>query len=112
MRHAATLMFAIYAGGMAMGFSAALAQPTPPASQVAPTFPMQVSSQDQQNVRQICQLAMKDVTLTLEQSTALGQYCLGLINRIGVALSPPPVKPADAPAPLTPSKKIPGASAK
>lgn len=64
--------------------SAASAQPAAPA---APSYPIQVSTQDQQSLRQICALAQKDATLTLEQATGVGQYCLGLISRIGIALS-------------------------
>lgn len=62
----------------------ALAQPAAPA---APSYPMQVSTQDQQSLRQICALAQREPSLSLEQATSIGQYCLGLINRIGLALS-------------------------
>ena len=64
--------------------SLALAQPAAPA---APSYPMQVSTRDQQSLRQICALAQKEPSLSLEQATGIGQYCLGLVNRIGLALS-------------------------
>lgn len=84
----------------------ALAQPAAP---TAPSYPMQVSTQDQQSLRQICALAQKESSLTLEQSTGIGQYCLGLINRIGLALSPPPKQetPAAPPMPKVPPKMPP-----
>lgn len=84
----------------------ALAQPAAP---TAPSYPMQVSTQDQQSLRQICALAQKEPTLTLEQSTGIGQYCLGLISRIGLALSPPPKQetPAAPPMPKVPPKMPP-----
>lgn len=76
--------------------SLALAQPAAPA---APSYPMQVSPQDQQTLRQVCALAQKETTLTLEQATGIGQYCLGLINRIGLALSAKSAPHALAPVP-------------
>src|SRR5580658_1520098 len=58
---------------------------TPVAAQPAPTFPVALSAQDGSNIGQVCKFSMDSTTLDLPTKTAVGQFCLDLLNRIGAA---------------------------
>ena len=79
------------------------ASPLPPAA-VAQVRPATFTSKDTANVRELCGLAQRNVALTLEQTTAVGQYCQDLLARLAgaseaaAAAAPVPAAPAEAPA--------------
>ena len=63
----------------------ALAQAAPITAQPAPTFAVNLTAQDSANINQICTYAMDNASLGLPTRTAVGQFCLGLLNTLGEA---------------------------
>ena len=47
--------------------------------------PATFTSRDASNIRELCGLAVKSASLTLEQTTAVGQYCQDLLARVSAA---------------------------
>ena len=75
---------------------AAWAQPAAPLPPV-PTFSIALTTQDGSNINQICTFAMDNTALTLATKTAVGQFCLGLLDRVGKAQEAAKQEAAKAP---------------
>jgi hypothetical protein len=61
------------------------AGPVPPPS--APKFSVALAQQDLGNLREVCALAQRSVSLTLEQATGVGSFCVDFLRRLGQGLS-------------------------
>jgi hypothetical protein len=68
--------------GMAAG-----AQNTPNAAAPVTVQPFNVAltAQDGQNINQLCVFAMDNKALDIQTRTAVGQFCIDLLNRVGKA---------------------------
>lgn len=80
------IKFAVSALALALASTLARAQApaAPIAAQPVPQFDVKLSTQDAGSLNQICVLAM-DAPRDLGTKTAVGQFCLDLLNRIAQA---------------------------
>ncbi len=97
------------AGFILLTTGLALAEPAAPVSPPQPSFSAVLAQSDLASLREVCGLAQKSASLTLEQSTSVGSYCLDLLGRLGRALSTKPESPApqSAPSSKLPSEEVP-----
>jgi hypothetical protein len=68
----------------------------PVAPPAVPKFSVALSQQDLPNVREVCSLAQRSLTLTLEQATGVGSFCVDFLRRLGQGLSGQGAAPAPA----------------
>jgi hypothetical protein len=72
--------------------ASAPAGPVPPPA--SPKFQVALAQQDLGNVREVCALAQRSVSLTLEQATGVGNFCVDFLRRLGQGLSGQGAAPA------------------
>jgi hypothetical protein len=87
-----------FVAGYCIAACVAHAQPAAPIV-TAPSFPVPLTAQDSANLNQVCTYAMDNGTINLQTKTAIGQFCLDVLNRIGQAQAASKSQAPSAPPP-------------
>jgi len=68
-----------------IGFAVAQNAPNSAAPVTVQPFNVALTAQDGQNINQLCVFAMDNKALDIQTRTAVGQFCIDLLNRVGKA---------------------------